>query len=247
LSIKGKVLGSILGGIVSTNIWGFALGGLLGHLLLDSRSEVGVEDLPIDSDVAVEDFFNPMLTLVNLGVYILSQVKTLTSSDILTIRQKLVNYFNYELSETPVIDTLIAGKFHAPDEIDYLSALNAINRFYRYEEKTVVLRYMVTLAYSSDPIPDQAMTTLQLVREKLELFHKDYHSVMCECRPDRDDEYSLLGICENASVREIKSAYRSRIAMLHPDQSGSDTPEERALFQSVVEAYNTIKKRKNFK
>lgn len=55
----------------------------------------------------------------------------------------------------------------------------------------------------------------------------------------RPDYYQLLDVPENASAREIKSAYRKQAKRYHPDHNvGNEAAEER--FKLVAEAYRVL-------
>lgn len=52
------------------------------------------------------------------------------------------------------------------------------------------------------------------------------------------DHYAILGVTANATLAEIKTAYRKMASQLHPDKnSSSDAP---AKFRKVQEAYETL-------
>lgn len=52
------------------------------------------------------------------------------------------------------------------------------------------------------------------------------------------DYYFVLGIESDASVAEIKAAFRQKAALFHPDRNAShDAPEK---FREVKEAYDTL-------
>lgn len=52
------------------------------------------------------------------------------------------------------------------------------------------------------------------------------------------DHYAILGVAANATLAEIKTAYRKMASQLHPDKnSSSDAP---AKFRKVQEAYETL-------
>ena len=61
------------------------------------------------------------------------------------------------------------------------------------------------------------------------------------------DYYAVLGVAANATLSEIKSAYRKKASQLHPDKNtASDAP---AKFREVQEAYETLSevdKRKSY-
>jgi len=48
--------------------------------------------------------------------------------------------------------------------------------------------------------------------------------------------YVILGIPTNASLEQIRSAYRQQVKELHPDHYGEDS----APFRAVQEAYNVL-------
>ena len=51
--------------------------------------------------------------------------------------------------------------------------------------------------------------------------------------------YDILGVAENASVDEIKKAYRKKAMELHPDRHGGDKQKE-AEFKKLNEAYSVL-------
>lgn len=52
------------------------------------------------------------------------------------------------------------------------------------------------------------------------------------------DYYFVLGIASDASVAEIKAAFRQKAALFHPDRNAAqDAPEK---FREVKEAYDTL-------
>ena len=57
--------------------------------------------------------------------------------------------------------------------------------------------------------------------------------------PDKRDYYEVLGVSRNASLDEIKKAYRKLAIEFHPDKNnGSKRIENK--FKNITEAYNTL-------
>jgi len=50
----------------------------------------------------------------------------------------------------------------------------------------------------------------------------------------------VLGVKEDASAEDVKSAYRKKAKKFHPDVKGTGDEE---LFQEILEAYDILKRR----
>ncbi|MCD6383576.1 MAG: J domain-containing protein [Thermoplasmata archaeon] len=55
------------------------------------------------------------------------------------------------------------------------------------------------------------------------------------------DYYRLLGVPQDASVKEIKKAYRRLVELYHPDRAGDLDPEVRKQYQEVMILLNKAK------
>ncbi len=52
------------------------------------------------------------------------------------------------------------------------------------------------------------------------------------------DHYAILGVAANAPLTEVKSAYRKKASLLHPDKNPS--ADAAAKFREIQEAYELL-------
>ncbi|MBV7540549.1 DnaJ domain-containing protein [Acidovorax sp. sic0104] len=52
------------------------------------------------------------------------------------------------------------------------------------------------------------------------------------------DHYAALGLAANATLADIKKAYRQKAAFFHPDRN--DAPDAAQRFQAVQKAYDVL-------
>ena len=57
----------------------------------------------------------------------------------------------------------------------------------------------------------------------------------------RRDFYKILGVSKDASVKDIKKAYRKLAIKYHPDKN-PDNPDANQMFQDISAAYEVVYK-----
>jgi curved DNA-binding protein CbpA len=57
------------------------------------------------------------------------------------------------------------------------------------------------------------------------------------------DPYELLGVARNATLREVRMAYRKAVLKRHPDAFAGEVREGERLFRELAAAYREILKR----
>ena len=70
------------------------------------------------------------------------------------------------------------------------------------------------------------------------VFHQRRVPPPCACDGAGDDPWRVLGVPTSATRQEIKTAFRSRAQLLHPDVS--DRPDAAARFQELVAAFKLL-------
>jgi len=80
--------------------------------------------------------------------------------------------------------------------------------------------------------------TLSIVKPCLNVYSR--RCLHCTTFIHYREDFTKLGIAENASVEEIKSAYFKKAKELHPDSSVKKTQSEEAKFIEITEAYKRL-------
>ena len=67
--------------------------------------------------------------------------------------------------------------------------------------------------------------------------------------PELENAFRILGISQNASNEEIKSAFKQQLRKFHPDRLRNASPAEQekynAITRDLIKAYNLLKKERN--
>ena len=67
------------------------------------------------------------------------------------------------------------------------------------------------------------------------ILDRAYAKIWADVKPFLRDEWTLLGLAENATKRDVKNAYRRMARKLHPDKGGD--PE---AFKAIYAAYRKL-------
>jgi DnaJ like chaperone protein len=124
------------------------------------------------------------------------------------------------------------------DRLDYHSRLELIH-----------LLYGVALA--DGLIHAAEINLISQIAYYLDISASDQQSIHSMFFQDTESAYKIIGVNRNASVEEIKKAYRKLAVEFHPDKVnylGDDFRKDaEEKFRKINEAYEKIKKEKGFK
>jgi len=114
-----------------------------------------------------------------------------------------------------------------------------------------LLHYLFGLASADGSIDSAEMRVIENIATYLGISHKDFESIRAMFGQDTESAYKILEIEESATESEVKKAYRKMAVKYHPDKVGHLGDEfqkaAKEKFQKVQEAYETIKKQRDFK
>lgn len=119
-----------------------------------------------------------------------------------------------------------------------------------YNSRLQLLHYLFGIASSDGEVSKSEVNIITEIGACSGIGSEDFNSVKAMFVKDVDAAYKILEVSPDATIAEIKKAYRTMAVKFHPDKI-SHLGEEFTLaakekFQKVNEAYETIKKERGF-
>ncbi|MEN6453993.1 MAG: TerB family tellurite resistance protein [Prolixibacteraceae bacterium] len=119
-----------------------------------------------------------------------------------------------------------------------------------YSSRLQMLHFLFGIAQADGNVTANEQELLKHMAQNLGISEKDLESIQSMFIANKDAAYKILEIDPSASVESIKKAYRTMAMKYHPDKVsylGEDFQNAaKEKFQKVNEAYETIKKERNF-
>jgi DnaJ like chaperone protein len=118
-----------------------------------------------------------------------------------------------------------------------------------YETRLQILHFLFGIANADGNISDIELQKLSQVATGMRLHLPDFESIKAMFVKNTDNAYKILEVDSNASLDEIKKAYRKMAKKYHPDKLRGQDPamikgaEEK--FREVQKAYETLMRQKN--
>ena len=135
-------------------------------------------------------------------------------------------------------------------DVDIREVSHKIRYQMQYSSRLQLLHYLFGIADADQRISDSELLTIQRISGFLGIGSADFESIKAMFVRDTASDFKILEITQDASEDEIKKAYRKMAKKYHPDKVnhlGEDVKKQaEKRFQKVQEAYENIKKERDF-
>ena len=253
-----RLIGAILGWVISRSFWGGLLGFIIGGFL-DSTRKVKVT---YSRRSASRDDFIKYLLIFTTAV-VKSDNGKMVRSELDFVKAYLLRILGTERTQ----EALLVLRDMLDKEFNYYVVAQEFGRKSSIHEKLTMLQFLFGLAATDGSIAPSEMETIRFISNGMGISDRDFESLKAmffgwqgnygsggysssstNYRPAQniENDYKVLEIDSSASDDEVKKAYRQQAMKHHPDKVnhlGDDirkAAEER--FTKLNEAYERIKK-----
>lgn len=228
-------------------ILGFALGSIIDQstgLVEGNPTNQGNRRTSYGYTTTANDF---VLSLLVLTAAIMKADGKVMKSELDYARAFLERQFGKQKAQNQIL--LLRDLLNQP--LDVRAVCMQIKRNMQHPLRLQMLHYLFGLASADGSIDRNEKKVIEDIATYLGISHKDYESIRAMFGQDTESAYKILEIEENATESEVKKAYRKMAVKFHPDKVGHLGEEfqkaAKEKFQKVQEAYETIKKQRDFK
>lgn len=162
------------------------------------------------------------------------------------VRQQFVNMYGQERANTAF--KLFKGINQ--QEIPVRQVCLQIQRMMDHASRLQLLHFLFGIAKADGMVIESEVSQIYTISGYLGISSRDFESIKAMFYNSSDNAYKILEITKEASVEEIKAAYRKMAKKYHPDRviHLGDEHQKGALdkFRQVQEAYEKLQKERRF-
>ena len=238
LRISGKIIGLLSGLLVTGNFIGALLATLLGHFLFDFKENNGSNyaDNEVLDDQLSSFKANILRSILSVSVYFVLKTKNrILVSDINTIKEYFIEHFRFDMNDIVLIEKNIINLMNQAELIDIRSIASVVNQNCLYNEKINIIELLFILGSPNFQFDETKI--ISAIANLLNIKRFDFNLIKGRfC--DTSKYFTILELDTNASIKDIKKAYRRLVAIHHPDKAKENYDKEK--FQTILEAYNYL-------
>jgi len=238
----GKWIGAGLGWASGAGIIGALIGLAIGATFDNATKETPNRQAN-NRDNQGNNFITALLVI---AAAVMKADKKILKTELEFVKKFLITNFG---QDTATDATLLLRDLLKKD-IPVSQVCNQIKMHMQYHARIQLLHFLYGIAQADGHVSEDEVLKIQEIAYFLDITPEDIASIKNMFYKDVNSAYIILGIDENASIPEIKKAYRKKAIEFHPDKVehlGEDIrkgAEEK--FKNLNEAYEQLKKERSF-
>jgi DnaJ like chaperone protein len=261
MAFAGKLLGALIGSVAGP--LGTIIGGFIGHLFdraAEERRLLGVTQGPTfapegdfgrTADPVSQAQVNFLTCLIGLSITVADADGHVKVSHVEAMKEFFRRNFPFPSVDQELIQRLIDEMYRNRDKIDVQGLCAYYAALSTFEGRILLLRLMFQIALAdAEGISRTEGELIRRIALLLGLGEQVFRQVRAEFVRESGRAWEILGITPQASVEEIKAAYRQLTLQNHPDKVANLGPEfvkvAEEKFKAIQEAYEEIRREKGF-
>ncbi len=241
----GKWIGGGLGWAFGGPIGAF-LGFALGSMLDKSQQAVG-EGFELNQGRPRTMGGDFAASLLILSAAVMKADGKVLKSELEFVRTFLTQQFGHDKAANYILDLREILK----KDIPVRDVAIQIRDYMDHSSRLQLYHYLWGIAMADNHLDIAEENLLIQLASYLRISQYDYQSIKAMFVKDVDSAYKILELSPNASIDEIKKAYRKMAIKYHPDKVSHLGEEYKKAaeekFQKLNEAYESLKKQRGFK
>ncbi len=238
--IIGWAIGGPLGGIV-----GFFLGSLFDNtqVIYHTTGQGPYQDENRRQQTHEGDFG---ISLLVLSAAVMKADPSVKRSELEYVKE----FFKQQFGQEKAAQYILLLREILQQDIDLRHVCQQIRMMMDHSSRLQLLHYLFGLSQSDGNISEAELQVVQTIASHLGISAADFESIKAMFVKDATSAYTVLEISPDASIDEIKKAYRKMAVKYHPDKVshlGEDVQRQaKEKFQQLNAAYEQIKKERGF-
>jgi DnaJ like chaperone protein len=260
MAITGKLLGALIGSVAGP--LGTVLGGFIGHLF-DKAAEERLSFGPATAprfipgaegwrpDPVSQAQINFLTCLIGLSISVAEADGRVRSTHVEALKAFFRQNFTFPSVDQELIQRLVDELYANRDRIDMPGLCAYFAAVSTFEGRVLLLRLLFQIARAdNEGVSRNEEELIMRICLQLGLDERVFRQVSAEFARVSGRAWDVLGIGNEATIDEIKSAYRQLSLQNHPDKVANLGPEfvrvAEERFKAIQEAYEEIRREKGF-